>query len=429
MPSSDPSHPRVRPRQVSGWRQATESLDNTEFRRVFASNMAFFLAMGGQSIVRPWLAFKLTGNEFDLGIVGAAMALPMAILSPFGGVLADRVERRQLIVMAQAFAMLSELLILGLILTDQLEFWHLVVTAGMMGCALPLIMPARSAIVVNIVGKKGLGSAMALNMAGVNVTRVLGPAATGFLIPAIEVEGVYLVNLSLYLIGLVLMMTVRKLPPAANSKEHSVGRNLLEGFQYVGSNRLVLMLLLFGLAPMFLAMPFQQLLVVFAEKVWMVGPEGMGLLHAVSGTGAVVGSLWMAARSPDAGRLRMMVFSVIAFGVLLAAFAASPWFLLAIPLVFTANVYASTFSTLNNVAIQLVIPDAVRGRISSFLMMSVSLPLLGGLPVSAFAKAYGAPAAVIGASVLAVVIALGLYWLSPELRNLDSHVKRATAID
>ncbi|MCP4903982.1 MAG: MFS transporter [bacterium] len=428
MPAQTRPQARSHPLRSSGFRQATESLENKEFRKVFGSNMAFFLAMGGQSIVRPWLAFELTGDKLDLGIVSVAMAIPMLILSPFGGVLADRMERRRLIVLAQGFAMASEALILGLILTGRLEFWHLVVTSGMMGCALPLIMPARSAIVVNIVGKTGLGPAMALNMAGVNVTRVLGPAMAGFLIPVIQVDGVYMLNISLYGLGLLTMVTVARMPPPHVAHPASVMHNLLEGFRYVGTNRLVLMLLLFGLVPMFLAMPFQNLLVVFSEEVWNVGPQGLGILHASSGVGAVLGSFWMAARAPDAGRQKMMMVSVMLFGTFLAIFCASPWFGPAVFLVFVANIFASTFSTLNNVAIQLVIPDSVRGRISSFLMMSVSVPLLGNLPVAAVAEEVGAPLAVGGAAVLAVFAALAFYLASPELRNLDEHVRDATSL-
>ena len=164
---------------MSGWRSTFESLAAPQFRRIFMSNLAFFLAMGGQGIVRPWLAFQLTDSALALGLVSAAVALPMLFLAPFGGVLADRMERRRLIMTAQALAISSEVIILILLLTDRLEFWHLVMTAAMMGCAFPVIMPARQAIVVNIVGKRGLGAAVALNMAGVNVTRVLGPAIVG----------------------------------------------------------------------------------------------------------------------------------------------------------------------------------------------------------------------------------------------------------
>jgi MFS family permease len=425
-PRNSPSPPKpVRPR---GWRSSIEALSAPQFRRVFSSNIAFFLAMSGQGIVRPWLAFQLTDSALALGVVSAAVAVPMLVLAPFGGVLADRVERRRLILSAQALAISSEVITLALLSSGRLEFWHLVVTAGMMGCAFPLIMPARQAIVVNIVGKRGLGAAVALNMAGVNVTRVVGPAIAGFLIPVIEVKGVYLMNLSLYVLALVLMTRVRRVPPPTEARNHSIAKNLAEGFHYVWSNRLILILLIYGLVPMFLAMPFQALLVIFAQEVWHTGSSGLGILNAAAGIGAVVGSVYVANRGVDAGRLRLMMVSVIAFGSLLVAFAGSPWFFPAVGLIFVANIFASIFGTLNNTAIQLLIPDAVRGRISSFLMMSFSLPLLGTLPVAAAAQRLGAPAAVGIASILAVLATIAFYFGSSKLRDLDRSVEEATSL-
>jgi MFS family permease len=427
MPRRSSSSPQAI--RSGGWHQAIDSLTAPQFRRIFASNVAFFLAMSGQGIVRPWLAFQLTDSALALGLVSAAVAVPMLVLAPFGGVLADRMERRRLIMSAQALAITSEVITLGLLLTDRLEFWHLVMTAGMMGCAFPLIMPARQAIVVNIVGKRGLGAAVALNMAGVNVTRVVGPAIAGFMIPIIEVKGVYMMNLSLYVLALLAMTRVERVPPPANAGDRSIAKNLAEGFQYVWSNRLILILLLYGLVPMFLVMPFQALLVIFARDVWQTGPTGLGILNAAAGLGAVAGSIYVASRGSDSGRLRLMMISVISFGTLLAIFAGSPWFLPAVGLIFAANIFASIFGTLNNTAIQLLIPDSVRGRISSFLMMSFSLPLLGTLPVAAAAEKLGAPLAVGIASMLAVVTALAFYATSRNLRELDQRVRHATSHD
>lgn len=410
------------PRSVSGFGRATEALSNIQFRRVFIGNMAFFLAMGGQSIVRPWIAFELTESTFKLGIVGAAMAIPMFFLSPFGGVLADRVERRTLIVGAQALAMVSETVVFALLITGNIEFWHLVAAAGALGCCFPLIMPARSAIVANLVGRKGLGAAMGLNMTGVNITRVLGPAGAGYLISTIGVEGAYLVNMGLYLVALLAMLTVKKLPPPAVRRDESVLKSMADGFRYLGTDRFVAILLLFGLVPQFLAMPFQNILPAFSEKVWHTGAMGFGILHAAVGVGAVVGSVYVAGRSQDKPRLDMMLGSIISFGLVLAAFAISPWFWPAVALVFLANIGASIFGTLNNVAIQLVIPDEVRGRVSSFMMMSVSLPLLGALPVGWVADQIGAPSTVAIASLVAVELAIIFYLLSPRLRGLDARL-------
>lgn len=410
------------PRRESGWGRATEALQNPQFRRVFVGNMAFFLAMGGQSIVRPWIAYKLTDQAFALGITAAAMAVPMFFLSPIGGALADRVERRRLIVLAQSMALLSEGVVFGLLVSGRLEFWHLVAAAASLGCCFPLVMPARSAIVANLVDRKTLGSAMGLNMTGVNVTRVLGPAAAGYLISVIGVEGAYLVNVSLYVVAIGAMLTVRKLPPMGKDLP-SLHKHMVEGFRYLLDDRLVGILLLFGLVPQFLAMPFQNILPAFTEKVWAVGPTGFGILNAAIGVGAVVGSVYVAGRTQEKRRLAMMMMAVMAFGALLAAFAMSPYFWPAVFLAFLANIGASVFSTLNNVSIQLVIPDEVRGRVSSYLMMSVSLPLLGALPIGWIADRIGPPPAVAGASLLAVVMAVVFYSSSALLRGLDERVR------
>lgn len=413
-------------RRDSGWGRATESLDDRQFRWLFTGNMAFFLAMGGQGIVRPWIALELTDDPFALGQTGAAMAAPMFFLSPLGGALADRLDRRLLIVAALALALVTEAVIFGLLLVGRIEFWHLIVASVSLGCCFPLQMPARSAIVANLVERKRLGAAMGLNMTGVNVTRVLGPAMAGGLLAVIGIEGAYAVNLLLYGVAIAAMFAVRRAPPTNPSTE-TLARNVVEGFRYLRQDRMVAILLCFGLVPQFLAMPFQQVLPVFARDVWQAGPSGFGILSAATGVGAVIGSMYVAAREQEKRRLPMMMGAVLVFCSLIMAFALSPWFWPAVALAFLGNIGASVFSTLNNVSIQLVIPDAVRGRVSSFLMMSVSLPLLGGLPVTWVTRSYGAPAAVAGACALALVMALAFYAGSPLLRSIDDRVRHKLA--
>jgi len=400
-------------------------LRSPQFRWLFGSNMAFFFAMGSQGIVRAWLAFKLTESELALGMVMVAIAIPMFFIAPIGGVISDRMDRRNIIILGQGLVLMSELTITTLLLLDKLQFWHLLCGAVLMGCVFPFIMPARTAIVVNIVGKFGLGKAIAINMAGMNTTRIVGPATAGFLIDAIGTSNTYITGVILYAIGILCMFRVENSPSPEKAKRASVARSVIDGFVYVQKNRLVLILLLFGLIPMFLAMPFQNLLVVFADKVWEVGSKGLGILSAVGGAGGVVGSIWVASIGNTSRRLGWMMTSITAFGVFLLGFSFSPYFRLALPFVFTASIFASIFGTMNNTAIQLVIPDHVRGRISSFLMMSFSLPLLGTLPVAALAELYGAPLAVGLASVMAMTIAFLFYAFSPSLRRMNPSVENA----
>jgi MFS family permease len=407
-----------------GFRATVAALEHREFRWLFTSNMAFFLAMSGQGLVRAWIAFELTGSELALGIVSFAVAVPMLLIAPIGGVMSDRFERRNLIAIGQGFVLASEFVVLALLWTDSLEFWHLVTAAGLMGCVFPFIMPARQALVANIVGRRGLPNAMALGMAGMNVTRVLGPAAAGFLLAPLGAKGTYVVGVVLYGVALAATLFVKR-HPLEQKATKSVFANMAEGARYVWHERIVLILIFFGLVPMFLAMPFQTLMVVFAEEVWHVGPMGLGLLSAFGGIGGVAGSIYVAWRADSHHRVRRMMVSMVGFGLFLLLFSITPWFVSALALVFAANACGSIFGTLNNTAIQMIIPDEVRGRISSFLMMSFSLPLLGTLPMSMVAEGYGAPTAVGVASVLAVVVAFVFYTTSSSLRGMDATVRKA----
>jgi MFS family permease len=404
---------------------ALASLENRQYRWLFASNMAFFLAMQGQMLVRSMITFELTRSPLDLGFVNFAVAIPMMVLSPFGGVIADRFERRRLILLGQGALILSELCVVVLLVTGRLEFWHIVATAMVIGCIFPFTMPARTAVVVNIIGKRGLQNAMALSMGGMNATRILGPTLSGFMVPVLGLAGAFSIGVALYAVALLCLLGVDRCPPSEGARDQSALHDLRGGFRYVGRNRLVLVLLVFGILPMFLAMPFQTLLVVFSEEVWDVGSRGLGVLYAMSGLGGLLGSVYVAQRSEMRGRLSMMLGSLVAFASFLLAFAMSPWFLLGLPLVLLANVFSSVFGTLNNAAIQVLIPDRVRGRISSFLMMSFGITPLGTLPMAAVAERFGAPVAVAGASALVIVVGLIFFASSASLRSVDGRTREA----
>lgn len=422
MGARSAEYPGAGPRP--GLRSALSSLENPQYRWLYVSNISFFLAMGSQQIVRAWIAFELTGRELALGSVSFAVAIGMFVLGPVGGVIADRRERRNLIVAGQLAVVLTELTILALLVTGWIRFWHLLAAATVMGCVFPFVMPARQAIVMNIVGRSGLPNAMALSMAGMNATRILGPAAAGFLIHELGVELTYGLGFGLYVVALLCLLRLHRSRPDARAREVSVARNVADGLAYMGRNRLVLVLLFFGLVPMFLAMPFQTLLVVFAKEIWGVGSQGFGVLHAVSGVGGLLGSIWVALRSESPKRLGAMMISMLGFGGFLVLFAQSPWFIPALGCVLIASAFSSVYGTLNNTVIQLVIPDHVRGRVSSFLMMSFSLPMLGTLPLSALAEVYGVAWAVTAAAALAMTIALLFYLGSSELRSMDATVAR-----
>ena len=411
---------------VSAKDRLIASLRYEQFRWLYISNIAFMFAMMSQFLVRSVLAYDLTDNDpLALGIVNFVVAVPMLLVSPFGGAVADRVDRRKLILFVQTAVIVDEALVFGLLVTDQLTFPYLLVLTGALGVLFPFMMPARQAIIANVVGRQGLGNAMALQMGGMNLTRVVGPVAAGLLISFVGIASTWAVALVLYGIGLFSMLRVRPSFPDEVEDRRSVFGDIVDGFRYVWTNPPVRVLLMFGLVPTLLAMPFQTLLVVFALDVWDAGEAGLGFLNAAAGIGGLIGSVYVAWDSESHQRLRRMMASIFAFGAMLLLFSVSPWFLLALPLIFFADIFVTMFMVLNNTAIQLLIPDFVRGRVMSLLMMSFGLTPLGTVPMSWFAREFGAPAAVALASGLMLVLAVVFFVLSPSLRRIDTSTREA----
>ena len=404
-----------------GLSAAFAALRFQQFRWLFASNQAFFFAMNGQMIVRSYLAYDLTDSAFALGLVNLVVAIPMLIVSPFGGVIADRVERRRLIMACQALLIVNELIVLALIVSGVIAFWHLVAVAVVMGCIFPFMMPARQAMVVNVIGRERLGNAMALQMGGMNLARVVAPVLAGFLIYLAGIEWTYAVAVFLYGLGFVAMFRVHPSRAEAGDARRTLFGDMGDGFKYVWRDKPVRALLFLGVVPIALMMPFQTLLVVFSEDVWETGSRGLGILQGAAGAGGIAGAILVAWRIQNPS-LRVMLRSLFLFAGSLFLFALSPWFFVGVVMVAIADLFVATFQTLNNTAINLVIPDAVRGRVMSLMMMTFGLTPLGTVPVSAAAEAFGAPAAVAGASVVSAVIVLGFYWFSRSLRDIDGMI-------
>lgn len=411
------------PAGTSGWRVATWSLRYPTFRWIYASNLAFFFAMNGQFVVRSFLAYDLTDrNANALGLINLVVAIPMLVISPIGGVLADRFDRRKLILGGQLMVIANELAVATLLITGLLEFWHLLAAVFVMGCTFPFIMPARQAIVANVVGREGLSNAMALTMGGINAARIAGPALAGFLIAGFGAESTYITAIALYVLAVVSMSRVGEVQDLEEREKRPFRIDLADGFRFVAGNAPVRALMLLSIVPILFAMPFQALLVVFAEDVWHEGARGLGILNAMAGFGGIAGSVWVAWRGDPASPRRVMLANSLLFGGTLFLFAISPWFWVAVALVIVADAFANIFNTANATSIQALIPDAVRGRVMSLMMMTFGLTPLGTLPVSFVAERWGAPVAVAGASLAMVAVIVLLFTLLKSLREIDRDV-------
>ena len=220
-------------------------------------------------LTRSLLAWDLTGEATSLAYINLVIAVPMIFASLLGGAITDRVERRKLVIIGQSLIVINEVFTLSLLLLGQLEFWHMLCTAFVAGCAFPFIMPARMAITMNVVGPKRLQAAMAYQGGAMNLNRVLGPAIMGIIIAQYSFSAAFYLSTFLYLCAIFCMFHIE---PSYSKEKSAESKPLLadigHGFKYIRQNRPVLICLLFGLLPMFLAMPFQNILVVLAEEAW-----------------------------------------------------------------------------------------------------------------------------------------------------------------
>ena len=278
---------------------------------------------------------------------------------------------------------------------------------------------------MNVVGPKRLQAAMAYQGGAMNLNRVLGPAVMGIIIAQYSFSAAFYLSTFLYLCAIFCMFHIE---PSYSKEKSAESKPLLadigHGFKYIRQNRPVLICLLFGLLPMFLAMPFQNILVVLAEEAWQAGESGVGILMAIGGVGGVIGAIGIAKQGDIGSRLQVMLGSTFFFGVFLAVFSQTSNFYYALIPLLLANVCASASQTVNGAAIQLLVDDNVRGRMSSFMMLSFGLTPIGVFPMAIAADSFGAGNAIIAASITLMALVLIFYALSATLRDLDNSVNR-----
>ena len=424
-PSDEPRAPNDFP--TSGWRATFASLSIPDYNKYFWGMVAFFSGMNMMIVLRGYLVYDLTDSEIALSMVMLGVALPMLVIAPIGGVVADRVDRRTLMIWAQVVVTLLNLANTVLIIAGVIEFWHLMVFSTLSGFAFSFNMPARQAAIPNLVPRALLMNAMSLGSSAMNGTRIVAPAVGGLLIQPIGIGGAFGVMTGLYALSVVFSLGLPKMPPELREKSVTFFSDFADGFSFIKGNHLVMGLLLLGTVPAIFLMPYQTLLPVFAEDVWHVGASGLGAMQAISGVGGLAGGLFVANMDHYPRKGGLMFFAAMATGVFLIAFALSPVFGMALPMLAFVGLFSMVFMTVNNTVIQSVIPDNVRGRVMSVLMMSFGLMPLGAVPASIAAAYIGTPAVVAIGAVMMMASVAAFYALYPQFRQLDGIIRRQQA--
>ena len=403
--------------KTAGFARTFDSLKDPHFRLYWFANLGLMAGMNMQMVARSWYMYFLTEQPAMVGAVSLTGALPMLVLSPFGGVIADRLQKKQIMVAGQvAFAAIS----LGVALAIELEVIspaYLIVASLFHGGVMGLMMPSRQAIISEIVGAERITNAVSLNMVGQNINRLAAPALAGFLIEQMGIAWVYFTISVLNVIGALLAAALRH-TSAPTSRRSSAWTDMKEGILYIRRNTTVLHVLLFALISTLLSMPYMFLLPVVTEEVLHVGAQSLGFLWSATGAGAVVGSLIVASYG-NRNRGRLLLLSTLVLSLSLIAFSASRWYMLSLLLIVPAGLGHAGRMALSNTLAQSYAEDEYRGRVMSVYMMEFGMTSLSVFGVSVLAQVFGIQWAIGGAAALLTMITLYYYLFVSALRRVQ----------
>jgi len=411
------------------------SLQIRDFRFLWVSNLCASFGMQMQMVARGWLIYDMTNSPLALTWVMLSFMLPSFLFSLAGGVIADRFQKKPIMVVSQLLNSIATIGLAIIVYSGDVSFWHFIYFGIFNGTVLAMSMPARSAMVPEVVGKDYLVNAMALQSATFNLARILGPALAGGLI-AVFAEGdtssTHGVGIVFFIIALLYFLAVISTAmlnyqgaPIARTKSSPL-EDIREGFRYMRDEQLILGLLIMGFVPFTFGFSASFLLPAFNKDVIAGGPEDLGLLMTAMGAGAFVGSLILARKGDFSKKGRFMFVSAYLWALSLAGFALSGNMALALITGAFTGLFGSVFGALNMSIIQLAIHPEIRGRVMSMMMMTFGLMPLGVIPISALAEFVGIDVALFCSSILLVLSMLILGYFYPDLRRIDKgHGDRA----
>ena len=370
---------------------ALRAMRYRNFRLFISGQLISLIGTWMQTVAQSWLVYRLTGQASMLGIVAFAGMFPVFLLSTVGGMAADRVRPHTLLVITQSTSMGLTLILALLTLAGHVHLWHIITTALLLGLVNAFDIPARQVFVAQTVARSDLMNAIALNSSMFNGARIIGPAVAGLLVASVGEGWCFLIN-SVSYVAVITGLLAMRLEGQQLRQPTAGGGAIHHGFRFVlGAKPVRDLLILLGLLSL-LGMPYGVLMPIFADRILHGGPRALGLLMGTSGIGALAGALSLALRRSTKGLGHWIAASAMGFGVALIAFSLSRSFLLSVLLMLPVGLTMMVEMASTNTLIQMMIPDALRGRVMSvYSMMFMGMAPFGALLAGTLAHQLGAP--------------------------------------
>jgi MFS family permease len=396
------------------------ALRHRNYRLFFAGQGISLIGTWMQRIAMGWLVYRLTNSAFVLGLVGFTGQIPIFLLTPFAGVLADRLNRHRMLVVTQTLAMIQAFVLALLILTGTIEVWHVVSLSVFLGLVDALDMPVRQAFLVEMIeNREDLGNAIALNSSIVNSARLLGPSFAGILIAYVG-EGVcFLLNAISYLAVIASLLAMKIVARGMETRKTDFLHSVKEGFSYAyGFSPIRSVLLLISLVSL-LGMPVTVLMPIFARDILHGDSHTLGFLLGASGMGSLVGAAYLASRRNILGLEKWTVLASGIFGAGLIVFSLSRNFFLSLLLMFTTGFGMLVQMASGNTLLQAVVDEDKRGRVMSLYTMAFrGMVPFGSLLGGSLANRIGAPATVLIGGAACVLGALVFFRKLPLMTTM-----------
>ena len=373
-------------------RNLLRALRSRNYRLFVAGQSVSLVGTWMQQVAMSWLVYRLTGSAVLLGVVGFASQIPTLLISPVAGVLADRWDRRRLLITTQALAMLQATFLAVVVLTGTVQVWQIILLSLVLGIVNAFDIPVRQSFVVDMVeDREDLGNAIALNSSMVNGARLIGPAVAGLLVASVG-EGICFILNAISYLAVIAALAAMRIPQDSHHRpsRRPIRHELQEGFRYAYTFGPIRSILFLVALVSLMGMPYAVLVPVFAKDILHGGAHTFGFLMTAAGSGALAGTLYLASRRSVLGLGRVIVTATIFFAVGIASFALSGNFTLSLAALVVSGFGAMTLVASCNTVLQTILDEDKRGRVMSFFTMAfVGMAPFGSLGAGVMAGIIG----------------------------------------
>ncbi|MBM3948666.1 MAG: MFS transporter [SAR202 cluster bacterium] len=391
-------------------------LRHPKYRFFFANTLCRDLGVIVFFVSNGWLALTLTDSPFWVGATAGSVGVGLAGFSVFGGVLADRLDRKKLLMGAQVWMAVVATVMAALVATGRVELWHLMLAGFSFGVSNAVELPSRNAFTMDLMGRGNLLRGVATNFVTAQIMGIAAPIVAGQVLEAFDDSWAYVVVAGSNMVAVTMLLPLRYQRPAV-AEHRTPLRDLREGLAYGFRTPLIRGLILLGITGEVFGWSHETMLPVMAGDVLKVGAAGLGYMLSAAGAGSLAFTLVLANLRDIRRKGLVAVVAAAGFGLFLVAFAYSPWFSLSLLLIALAYGMGHVYEAVVTTALQTAVPDGMRGRVLSFQTAVWGISSLAGFVAGAIANALGAPAAIaIGGGVL-VVSALSLMPMASRLRE------------